>query len=175
MINKGSQSLSVGTEGHLLVMAAPASILTAGKTLKDITVTQLNSAAFVDITYDLTAGSGWAETTSQERITDDRLTSKDTFSRGGKKSSELSIQYIYGDPTNVADPLFVEDENYVFAVRWATDHDADITSSGEFDLWLNQAGVKQRDQAAANSVFTKTQPFYPLAKVERDVTPATGS
>lgn len=172
MINKGSQSLSVGTEGNLLVMAAPASILTAGKTLKDITVAQLNSASFVDVTYDLTAGAGWAETPSQERITDDRLTATQTFSRGGKKSNELSIQYVYGDPSNVADPLFVEDENYIFAVRWATDHDDDITSTSEFDFWLNQAGIKQRDQAAANSVFTKTQPFYPLAAVVRDQTPA---
>jgi hypothetical protein len=80
------QSLSVGTEGNLLVMVAPASILTAGKTLKDITLTQLNSASFVDITYDLTAGSGWAETTSQETISDDRLTATETFAQPGKES-----------------------------------------------------------------------------------------
>jgi hypothetical protein len=171
-ITKGQQSLSVGTEGNLLVMAAPASVLTAGKGLKDITLAQLNSASFVDITYDLTAGSGWAEATSQEDITDDRLTATQTFSRGGKESNTLALQYVYGDTTNVADPLLVKGQKYIFAVRWATDHDSDITSTSKFDFWMTEAGVKQRDQAAANSVFTKTQSIRPLAPVLRDVTPA---
>ncbi len=39
-IDKTGQSLSVGTEGNLLVMVAPASILTAGKTLSDVTLTR---------------------------------------------------------------------------------------------------------------------------------------
>lgn len=174
-ISKGNQSLSVGTEGNLLVMFAPASILSANKKLTDITVTDLNSAQFVDVTYDLTAGSGWAEATSQETITDDRLTATQSFSRGGKESNTLSAQAVYGDETSVMDPLIVKGEKYVAAVRWATDHDEDITGTSKFDFWLVEAGAKQRDQAAANSVFTKTIPFYPLAKVERDVTPATGS
>lgn len=171
----GQQSLSVGTEGNLLVMFAPASVLTAGKSLKDVTLTQLNSAAFIDVTYDLTAGSGWAEATSQEDITDDRLTATQSFSRGGKESNTLAVQYVYGDTTSVADPLLVKGQTYIAAVRWATAHDADITSTTKFDLWLVEAGVKQRDQAAANSVFTKTQSLRPLAPVLRDVTPATGS
>jgi hypothetical protein len=172
-ITKGQQSLSVATEGNLLVMFAPASILTAGKGLADITLTQLNSASFVDVTYDLTAGSGWAEATSQEDITDDRLTATQTFSRGGKESNTLTTQYVYGDPSNVADPLFVKGEKYIAAVRWTTDHDDDITATSKFDLWYLEAGVKQRDAAAANSVFTKTQAFRPLAKVLRDVVPAS--
>lgn len=174
-IDTTGQSLSVGTEGNLLVMVAPASVLTGGKTLKDITLTQLNSATFVDITYDLTAGSGWAETTSQETISDDRLTATETFAQPGKTTNGLTVQYVYGDTTAKADDVLVEDEQLIFAVRWATDHDTAITSSSKFDLWMTKAGKKQRDQAAANSVFTKTQVIYPLAKVERDVTPATGS
>lgn len=174
-IDKTGQSLSVGTEGNLLVMVAPASILTAGKTLSDITLTQLNSASFVDITYDLTAGSGWAETTSQETISDDRLTATETFAQPGKTTNGLTVQFVYGDESAKADDVLVEDEKLIFAVRWATDHDADITATSKFDLWMTKAGRKQRDQAAANSVFTKTQVIYPLAKVERDVTPAAGS
>lgn len=175
MIETGIQSQSVGTEGNLLVMAAPASILTPGKALTDITATQLNSASFVDITYDLTAGSGWAEATSQETISDDRLTATETFAQPGKSTSTLTVQYVYGDDSAKADDTLVEDEKLVFAVRWATDHDEAITGTSKFDFWLVKAGKKQRDQAAANSVFTKTQVLFPLAKVERDVVPATGS
>lgn len=174
-IDKTGQSLSIGTEGNLLVMFAPASILTGNKTLADLTVTDLNSAAFVDVTYDLTAGSGWAETTSQETISDDRLTATETFAQPGKVTNGLTVQYVYGDESAKADDTLVEDEKLVAAVRWAVDHDADITSTSKFDFWLVKAGKKQRDQAAANSVFTKTQVLYPLAKVERDVTPASGS
>jgi len=174
-IDKTGQSLSVGTEGNLLVMVAPASILTAGKTLSDITLTQLNAASFVDITYDLTAGSGWAETTSQETISDDRLTATETFAQPGKTTNGLTVQYVYGDESAKADDVLVEDEKLIFAVRWATDHDENITATSKFDFWMTKAGRKQRDQAAANSVFTKTQVIYPLAKVERDVVPAAGA
>jgi hypothetical protein len=174
-IDTTGQSLSVGTEGNLLVMFAPASILTAGKSLTDITVTQLNSASFVDVTYDLTAGSGWAETTSQETISDDRLTATETFAQPGKVTNGLTVQYVYGDESAKADDTLVEDENLIAAVRWATDHEDPITASSKFDFWYVKAGKKQRDQAAANSVFTKTQVLYPLQKVQRDVTPATGS
>lgn len=172
MINKGAQSLSVATEDNLLVMFAPASVLPEGKTLKDITTAMLNSATFVDLTLDFTAGSGWAENTTQEKISDDRLTSSQTFSKPGKVTNELTTQYVYGDPTAKADAVLIEGELYIAAVRWAVDHDADITDDSEFDFWLLQAGVKQRDQAAANSVFTKTQVFHPQAKVLRDQTPA---
>lgn len=174
-IDTTGQSLSVGTEGNLLVMFAPASILTSGKTLTDITVTQLNSPTFVDVTYDLTAGSGWAETTSQETISDDRLTATETFAQPGKVTNGLTVQYVYGDDTAKADDTLVEDETLIAAVRWATDHDEAITATSKFDFWYVKAGKKQRDQAAANSVFTKTQVLYPLQKVQRDVTPATGS
>lgn len=169
----GSQSISIGAEGNLLVMFAPASVLTAGKGLKDITVTQLNSASFVDVTYDLTAGAGWAEATSQETVADDRLTATQSFSRGGKESNTLTIEHVYGDPTVKADGLFVKGERYIAAVRWATRHDDDITATSEFDFWLLEAGAQSRNAPAANSVFTKTRPFYPLAEVLRDQTPAS--
>jgi hypothetical protein len=60
--------------------------------------------------------------------------------------------------------VLVKDEKLIFAVRWATDHDADITATSKFDFWMTEGGRKQRDQAAANSVFTKTQVIYPLAE-----------
>lgn len=172
-ITKGNQqAIAVETEDNLLVMIAPASTLAAGKSLTDLKVSDLTSAAFVDVTYDLTAGSGWAETTSQETITDDRLTSSQTFALPGKITNGLTVQMVYGDETAVADPLLVEGEKFICAVRWAVEHDQDIAQTDKFDFWLVKAGAKQRDQAAANSVFTKTQLLYPLQKVQRDVTPA---
>jgi hypothetical protein len=168
----GQQALAIETQDNLLVMIAPASTLAVGKGLSDLKVSDLSSPAFVDVTYDLTAGSGWAETTSQETISDDRLTSSQTFALPGKITNGLTVQMVYGDETAVADPLLVEGEKFIAAVRWAVDHDKDIAQSDKFDFWLFKAGAKQRDQAAANSVFTKTQVLYPLAKVVRDVSPA---
>lgn len=164
----GQQSLSIETDGNLLVMMAPASVLSAGKALTDLKVSDLSADTFVDITYDLTAGSGWAEGRTEESITDDRLTSPQTFTQPGKESNSLTTQYVYGDETSVADPLLVEKQLFVAAVRWAVPHDQDIAANDKFDLWLIKAGVKTRDQAAANSVFTKTQIFYPQRNVVRD-------
>jgi hypothetical protein len=164
----GQQALSVQTDGNLLVMMAPASVLTAGKALTDLKVSDLSAASFVDITYDLTAGSGWAEGRTEESITDDRLTSPQSFTQPGREANTLTTQYVYGDETSVADPLLVEKELFVAAVRWAVPHDQEIAANDKFDLWFVKAGIKTRDQAAANAVFTKTQVFYPQRNVVRD-------
>ena len=164
----GQQALSVQTDGNLLVMLAPASVLAAGKSLADLKVSDLTANTFVDITYDLTAGSGWAEGRTEESISDDRLTSPQTFTQPGRESNTLTTQYVYGDESAVADPLLVEKETFVAAVRWAVPHDQDIAASDKFDLWLIKAGIKTRDQATANAVFTKTQIFYPQRNVVRD-------
>lgn len=174
-INTTGQSASVVTDDNLLVMIAPASVLTAGKTPESLTKTELDADTFVDVTYDLTAGSGWAESTSQESISDDRLTLAQVFSKPGKITNALTVQYVYGDESCVADPLLVEGEQFVAAVRWAIPHDQDISATDKFDYWYIEAGAKQRDQPAANSVFTKTQALHPQKfKVARDVTVAAG-
>jgi hypothetical protein len=175
-INTEGQSASVATDDNLLVMIAPASILGTGgtsKKLSGIKLSDLSSATFVDVTYDLTAGSGWAESTSQETIADDRLTLAQVFSQPGKVTNGLTVQYVYGSDSCVADPLLVQDEDYVAAVRWAVPHDQALAQTDEFDFWYIRAGVKQRDQAAANAVFTKTQVLFPQKfKVLRDQVPA---
>lgn len=168
-LNQTGQSVSVTTDDNLAVLVAPKSAVAGAKP----TLTELKSDAFVDITYDLTAGSGWAETTSQETINDDRLTLSEVFSEPGKVTNGLSLSYVYGDETATADDLLVEKETFVAAVRWAVPHEQELAATDKFDFWVIKAGAKQRDQAAANAVFTKTQVMYPKAKVQRDQVPAS--
>jgi hypothetical protein len=169
-INTTSASTSVLADGNLLVMAAPASVLAAGKKLTDLKTTDLSAATFIDITYDLTAGSGWADTRPQESVTDDRLTARSVFAKPGKITDALTVQFVYGSADCVADPLLVEGAYFVYAVRWATPHDQAISATDKWDIWYVQAGAKQKDQPAANSVFTKTQVMFPQKfQVARDV------
>lgn len=166
-INVSSQPRSIATDDNLLIMCAPLSAVTSWPDAP--TVSELAAASFVDVTYSLTAGSGWAEATNEDDITDERLTLSEVFSKGGRTTNTLSLQYVYGTEDDVADPLFVERELLVFAVRFAVEHDEPIAAGQKFDFWLVEAGRKQRDQAAANAVFTKTQAMRPQAKVKRDV------
>lgn len=170
-INTTSVSTSVLADGNLTVLAAPASVLAAGKKLTDLKTTDLAAATFVDCTYDFTAGSGWADGRTQETVSDDRLTAPTVFTKPGKVTDTLTAQYVYGSTDCVADPLLVEGAYIVFAVRWAVPHDQAISATDKWDLWYVQAGVKAKDQPAANGVFTKTQSFFiQKFRVQRDVT-----
>jgi len=170
-INTSSVSSSVLADGNLLVLGAPASVLAAGKKLTDLKLSDLTAATFVDLTYDFTAGSGWADGRTQESVSDDRLTSPTVFTRPGKVTDTLTAQYVYGSSDSVADPLLVEGAAIVFATRWAVPHDQALSATDKFDLWYTIAGVKAKDQPAANSVFTKTQSFFiQKFRVARDVT-----
>lgn len=169
-INTTSVSTSVLADGNLTVLAAPASVLAAGKKLTDLTTTELKSPTFVDCTYDFTAGSGWADGRTQESVNDDRLTAPTVFTKPGKTTDTLTSQYVYGGEDCVADALLVEGAFIVFAVRWAVPHDQEIDPDDIWDLWYVQAGVKAKDQPAANGVFTKTQSFFiQKFRVQRDV------
>lgn len=170
-INTTSVSTSVLADGNLTILGAPASVLAAGKKLTDLTTTELKSPTFIDLTYDFTAGSGWADGRTQESVTDDRLTAPTVFTKPGKTTDTLTSQYVYGGEDCVADPLLVEGAFIVFAVRWAVPHDQEISLEDKWDLWYVQTGVKVKDQPAANSPLTKTQAFFiQKFRVQRDVT-----
>jgi hypothetical protein len=169
-INTTSVSTSVLADGNLTVLGAPASVLAAGKKLTDLKVSDLTAQTFLDLTYDFTAGSGWADGRTQESVNDDRLTAPTVFTKPGKITDTLTSQYVYGGEDNVADPLLVEGAFVVFAVRWAVPHDQAISADDKWDLWYVQCGVKAKDQPAANGVFTKTQSFFiQKFRVQRDV------
>lgn len=169
-INTTSVSTSVLADGNLTVLGAPASVLAAGKKLTDLKVSDLTAPTFLDLTYDFTAGSGWADGRTQETVNDDRLTAPTVFTKPGKVTDTLTSQYVYGGEDNVADPLLVEGAFIVFAVRWAVPHDQAISADDLWDLWYVQCGVKAKDQPAANGVFTKTQSFFiQKFRVARDV------
>lgn len=169
-INTTTTSTSVLADGNLTILAAPASVLAAGKKLTDLTVADLKANTFVDCTYDFTAGSGWADGRTQETVNDDRLTAPTVFTKPGKSTDTLTAQYVYKGDGCVADPLLVEGAFIVFAVRWAVPHDTEIDDEQDWDLWYVEAGVKSKDQPAANAPLTKTQTFYPQKfRVARDV------
>lgn len=156
---------AVGTDGNLLILAAPK---TAFANYPKVIVTDLSAAATKDITYSLTT-SGFNNGISEESVTDERLTLAAVLAQPGRVTETLELQYVYGTAGDVCDPLFVKGLDFVFAVRRAVPHDQPIAAGDKFDFLVAKSGVKRPDPEAANAKFTKTQAFYPQAASQRDV------
>lgn len=155
---------AVAADGNVLVLAGPAATIT---NINAPTSTQLKSTGMKDITYDLTA-SGFVWTTAQDSVPNERFTLNSTLSSPGRKTVTTSLQFVYGSPDDVADPLFVENTNYVIAVRFAVDHDQPIAAADIWDLIIVKAGHKSKDAPAANTELTKTQMLFPQSRAVED-------
>lgn len=159
-----SISGAVAADGNVLVLLAPATAITAPD---ELTVAQLTAAGVKDITYDLAAG-GFKWDTAQASVPNGRFTLAVDLSNPGIKTPSVSLQYVYGDADDVADPLIVEGEVYYLLVRWAIDHDQTIAIGDEFDSIKLKAGHKSKDSPAANTNLTKTTTFFPQGVPNED-------
>lgn len=160
-----SVSGAVAADGNVLVLACPAATITDPTAP---TAIALMTTAVKDITYDLTA-TGLTWTTAQDSVPNDRFTNRQSFSNPGRKTVTTSLQYVYGSDDDIADPLFVEGEEYILAVRYAVDHDQEIAVGDLFDLIKVKAGHIAKDTPAANTNLSKTLTLFPQAEAVDDV------
>lgn len=159
-------SAATVADGNVLVIATPAGTITD---ITAVTSTQLKATASKDITYDL-AASGFSPAMSQDAIDNERFTLPIVLQTPGRKHPTLSLQYFFGDTSNLADTLFLENTSYVIAIRFGVPHDTLPAASQKWDFWPVIAGHGQKDTPAANTNLTKTRAFYINGIVQEDQT-----
>lgn len=122
------------------------------------TVAELTAGTVVDISCYLTAG-GFALSTDQATITDERECSTEVFGKPGRKTYTLTLTGIdntnsanQGDMNEMVDALVEGAELYVVRRRGKS-HSTDITAGDKVTVIPIQAGVKTEVAAEANSVL----------------------
>lgn len=145
------------------------------------TVAEVNAATAVDISCYLTAG-GFAYSTEQATITDERECTTEVFSLPGRKSRSLTITGI--DNTNnaaleaeyneLADAL-VEGQEIVAVRRRGKAFDLPLVETDKVAVIPFQPGVKTEVAAEANSVTRSMWNAFITGDAPTDVAIVTGT
>lgn len=115
---------------------------------------------------------GWNETSTQETITDPRLSLENVPEAPGNVSNSLEVTYFYGDPALVLDPMLVKDAELYFVVRDTVDVTEDFAAAQKVDVYSVTVG-KPRKNRATNGKQTKTTKLF-VQKADQDVAVAAG-
>ncbi|MBF4549235.1 hypothetical protein [Pseudoclavibacter sp. VKM Ac-2888] len=142
---------SVKGLGNLLILAIPRSAVLSptGKA----TIAEMNAAGAVDITYSHVP-DGFVYTPGYEMLPDDRLTFPQKREERGLATDTLVSTIVYGSAAAVADPLLIEDTEFIIAVRDAVPHNQAISATDKWDF--HNVEVKSKVKSPhTNSVRTK--------------------
>lgn len=121
-----------------------------------------------DLTYSFTP-TGWRPNTSENSISDGRLSQKQILNQPGNFSETLEAQYVFGDPTrDVANTVLLEG-----VLGWIVDRDSlpnetDWALTQLVDVYAIKCGKQRKDPPAENALQTKTQGLYLTAPTIRD-------
>lgn len=129
------------------------------------TVTELTAETALDISCYLTS-DGWALTTGQDMIDDERLCSPQTFDIPGRKTSDNKTVTVIDntnteleDTANKAVETLVEGATGYFVVRRGLDYDVDFQAGQKVSVYPFRCGEKQYVANEANTMIRSTIPF----------------
>lgn len=156
----GTQVPSTPAEGKVKTVVVPTVA-----NLSAITVAEANAVSAVDISCYLTLG-GWAATTDQGTIADDRECDTQTRNEPGRKNHSLTITGI--DNTNT--PYESTDNDLVDAMeegvekivlrRWGKDHTAAFAAGDTVRVYVFKPGFRQEVALEQNSVQRSMWPAF---------------
>lgn len=153
---------SVSTDDNFRVWFVPS-----GSNPKSVAI--LTGATAKSITYSLTP-AGFNRTTTEEMVSDERLSLKQVLQRFGTVSEELEVQYVYGDAGDVAAIALAEGVEGFIVSRYAVPNATDAATGQKVDVIPIKCGRQRKDQPVRNGVFTKTQKLAVTGVVENDAT-----
>lgn len=157
---KGTPIPATPIDGKMKVVVVPA-LADPSKPL----VTELTAETALDISCYLTS-DGWALTTGQDMIDDERLCSPQTFDIPGRKTSDNKTVTVIDntnteleDTANKAVETLVEGATGYFVVRRGIDYDADFQAGQKVSVYPFRCGEKQYVASEANTMIRSTIPF----------------
>lgn len=151
--------LSVAADGNLLVAFVPS-----GNSLSKAV---LDAATTKKITYSLTP-SGFNRSTTQDTISDERLTLSQLLEQAGRIKETLEVEYVFGDAGDVAKVALAEGVTGFIVARYAIPNATDWTVGQKVDSIPIKCGVQAKGAPTANGVFTITQKLFVTGAVIRD-------
>lgn len=158
---------SVLADGNLKVTWVPA-IADPGAPSAAV----LNGASSIDLSSYLTA-DGFSPGGDEEAVTDDRLSSRQTFERPGRFSDTLELMYVYqaqGTPTdNKAFETLKHLTTGFVVTRWGKDFAGAYAAGDKVDVIPVQLGRQMKQPPEANSILKVSQGAFVTGTVRKDV------
>lgn len=151
--------LSVASDGNLLVSFVP--------TGNPLSVANLVAGTTKAITYSLTPG-GFNRATSQDTVSDERLTLAQLLEQAGRVKETLEVEYVYGDAGDVASVALAKDVTGNIVVRYAVPNGTAWTIGQKVDVIPIKCGIQAKNAPTANGVFTKKQKLFVTGSVTTD-------
>lgn len=143
------------------------------------TTTELNAVGAVDLTCYLTP-DGFAPTTEQASVNDDRLCSTETFELPGRTTNTLMLTYIYraqdtvGTDNKAFTTLKDGTTGYIVA-RWGADYEDVYAADDVVNVTPVTAGVQMEMPAEANSTLKINQKLFVRGAMQRQVAVVAGA
>lgn len=137
------------------------------------TVAELTAVGVVDLSAYLTA-DGLTTGGDEAVISDDRLSSTQTYEKPGRFTDTMTIRYVYRaqDPAGTDNKAFTTLKHLTtgfIALRWGQDHADAFAAADVVDVYPIQCGKQQKLPPEANSVLKIEQRQFVTNTVARDV------
>ncbi|WP_207760065.1 hypothetical protein [Bifidobacterium scaligerum] len=160
MATQGTPVPSTPIDGKVKTVFVPALANPAAPT-----VTEMTADSVIDISCYLT-GDGWALTTGQDSIDDDRECSTQTFQQPGRKTTDNTTVTVIDNTnteieadSNKAVEAMQEGATGYFVRRRGKDFDVAFAAGDKVSVFPVKFGEKQPVATEANSVIRSTIPF----------------
>lgn len=153
--------LSVASDGNLRIAAVPTGSDPTSVAVLAATTTKL-------ITYSLTS-DGWNRAKTENTVTDDRLSNKQSFARPGTATETLEVTYVYGDTNDVAKTVLIEGTTLQFVDRRSVPNATEWATGQKVDIITAICGAQRKNAPAKDGTQTISQTMFIIATTRTDV------
>ena len=136
-------------------------------------LTELNGASAIEMTCYLTP-DGYTPATDEAVVNDDRLCSRDSFERRGRRTNTLAVTYVYrpqeaAAADNKAFDTLKEGTLGYFIERWGADYEDAFAVGDVVNVVPVESGVQVESAPEANSTLRIAQKQFVRGPKSRQV------
>jgi hypothetical protein len=151
-------------------------VVTIANTATPASATELNAVSSVDLSEYLT-GDGFMPDTGEDEVVDARLSTTQNFTRPGRISESLELQYVWqaqGTPTdNKAFTTLTYKAAGFVVVRWGVAYGTAFASGNKVDVYPAVCGIQRKQPPEANGILKVKQKIFVSSSVVRGATAGT--
>ena len=130
-----------------------------------LSVAVLAGGTTKDVTFSFT-GSGVTPNIDENKIPDSRFGSRQVFSKRGNFSEDLTLEYLFGDVGDIAQPTLTEGTSGFLVVRRAVANEVEAAAGQKVTVYAGDLGKQMQQPAAENALDTMKQNVYLTAPTQ---------